>query len=413
MILSDKKIFIIGTVWPEPNSSAAGLRMIQLITFLRSEGAELIFGSSASMSDHSYDLESLDVRCVRVEINNVSFDDLISSMNPDMVIYDRFMTEEQYGWRVTDQCPNAIQILDTEDLHFMREGRRMRKEQFATQENITDYLNLDIAMRELSSIFRCDLSMIISTAEMDILKHLRVPEELLQYIPIVYDAINTAFAPAFGKRNGFFTIGNFRHPPNRDSVQYLYEKVWPLIRQQLPDAQMHVYGSYPAEKDMQLDQPEKGFHIHGRADDLDQVLQKHRLMLAPLRFGAGIKGKFLSAFNVGIPAVTTSIGAEGINSQDPGWPGAISDSPSELAQKAVQLYIDQEKWVEASGKCRPLINNHFLKDDYFQSFAEKLKYLHHNVRSHRSRNLIGQLLRFNANRSTMFMSKWIEEKNKN
>ena len=118
-----KKLLIIGFVWPEPKSSAAGVRMMQLIDFFLSEGYQITFASSSLKGDKSLNLASKGIQERRIELNNSSFDLFISKLNPTVVLFDRFMMEEQFGWRVAQQCPNALKILDTEDLHCLRKAR--------------------------------------------------------------------------------------------------------------------------------------------------------------------------------------------------------------------------------------------------------------------------------------------------
>lgn len=115
-----KKLLIIGQVWPEPTSSAAGIRMIQLIDCFTINNYKIYFASAATKSEFSYDLKSKNIEEISIQLNDKSFDILIKELNPSTVIFDRFMTEEQYSWRVTENCPNALKILDTEDLHFFK-----------------------------------------------------------------------------------------------------------------------------------------------------------------------------------------------------------------------------------------------------------------------------------------------------
>ena len=119
-----KRMLIIGLVWPEPTSSAAGWRMLQLVDLFISQGFEITFASAASKSEHSFPLASKGVMEVEIKLNDSSFDEFIKGLNPDVVLFDRFMTEEQYSWRVMQTCPHAIRILDTEDLHFVRQARQ-------------------------------------------------------------------------------------------------------------------------------------------------------------------------------------------------------------------------------------------------------------------------------------------------
>src|SRR5690606_21664080 len=110
-----KHLVIIGTVWPEPNSTAAGSRMLQLIDLLQKQNFKITFLCSAAKTNFSFDLEQLNIATNSIELNSESFNEQIAFLQPDVVLYDRFMTEEQYGWRVKEVCPNAVTILDTED----------------------------------------------------------------------------------------------------------------------------------------------------------------------------------------------------------------------------------------------------------------------------------------------------------
>ena len=177
-----KHLLIIGFVWPEPKSSAAGSRMMQLIEVFHSEEYHITFASPCAKSDNAFNLESIGVSQVSIELNNSSFDVFIKKLKPNVVLFDRFMMEEQFGWRVKEQCPDALRVLDTEDLHCLRKGRQQA---FQDDKPFDEsYLFHDIAKREVASIYRSDLSLIISEAEMHILKYqFKVDESLLLYLP--------------------------------------------------------------------------------------------------------------------------------------------------------------------------------------------------------------------------------------
>ena len=117
------KILFIGLVWPEPTSSAAGWRILHLIR-LFSNHYEVHFASAAGKSEYSFDLKSIGINEHAIQLNDSSFDKFIQQLSPSIVIFDRFMVEEQYGWRVAAQCPDTLRILDTEDLHFVRLARQ-------------------------------------------------------------------------------------------------------------------------------------------------------------------------------------------------------------------------------------------------------------------------------------------------
>ena len=406
------KLLIIGTVFPEPNSSAAGGRMLQLIELFHKHDWEITFASAAAESEFAVNLSEAGVKQVSVKMNCSSFDEFVLKLNPQIVLFDRFMTEEQFGWRVGNQCPNASRILDTEDLHCLRHARHQ-----ALKENLdfstTDLLN-EHAKREIASIYRSDLSLIISEHEMELLRTVfNVDEALLHYLPFMLEPISEVEQNdwlSFEERQHFVTIGNFLHPPNWDAIQYLKSDIWPLIRKQLPEAEMHIYGAYTSEKAKQLHSKKDGFLILGRAEDAKEVVAKSKVLLAPLRFGAGLKGKLVEAMQCGTPSVTTSIGAEAMHGNLP-WSGAVADSPEDFAKAAVELYTDKSAWETAQKNGVSIVEEIYPKEKLGTEFIQRLTALQSNLEIHRQQNFIGSMLMHHTMRSTEFMSRWIEVKN--
>lgn len=408
------KLLILGTVFPEPNSSAAGSRMLQLIGLFQQHNWEVTFASAAAESEHAAELSAFGVKQVSVKLNDSSFDDFVRELNPQIVLFDRFMTEEQFGWRVADNCPNAIRILDTEDLHCLRLARQEALKQ--QREFQSSELFNEVAKREIASIYRCDLSLIISEYEMGVLKTtFKVDEALLHYLPFMLDSVTEEDQKAwlaFEERQHFVTIGNFLHPPNWDAVQYLKTDIWPLIRRQLPKAEMHVYGAYCSDKHRQLHSEKDGFLIKGRVESAAKVISKARVLLAPLRFGAGLKGKLVEAMQCGTPSVTTSIGAEAMHGNLP-WGGFVADSTDDFAQAAFQLYTNKSAWEIAQQNGVEIINQVYPKEELGTAFIKRLEDVQANLETHRNQNFIGSMLMHHTMRSTEFMSRWIEAKNRN
>jgi hypothetical protein len=285
-----KHLLIIGFVWPEPKSSAAGSRMMQLIEVFQTQNYQITFATACAKSDNAFDLTTIGINQVLIALNDSSFDVFIKELNPDIVLFDRFMIEEQFGWRVAEQCPNALRILDTEDLHSLRKGRQQAfKDKKSFDE---EYLFNDIAKREIASIYRSDLSLIISEAEMQILKNnFKIDESILLYLPFMLDSIleeDINGLPKFEDRNHFIAIGNFLHKPNYNAVLYLKEIIWPLIRKQLPKANLKIYGAYASQKVNQLHNKKEGFLIKGFAEDVNEVMQQAKVCLAPIQFGPAV-----------------------------------------------------------------------------------------------------------------------------
>lgn len=401
-------LLVIGYVWPEPNSSAAGSRMMQLLQFFLSQNYKITFATTAAKTVHMADLGELGIESVTIALNNASFDSFIKTLSPNIVLFDRFMMEEQFGWRVSNECPKALKILDTEDLHFLR---NLRELEFKNQLSTTTFLS-DLAKRELASIYRCDLSLIISEKELQLLvEDYNIPASLLFYLPFLLEPSNAVDLPAYEEREHFISIGNFRHQPNFNAVLYLKEEIWPLIMKKLPKAEMHIYGSYPSQKVTQLQNIKDKFYIKGWAQDSRKVVSNAKVSLAALRFGAGLKGKLVETMQCGTPSITTSVGAEGINDTLP-WNGFIKNSPEAFADTAITLYTEKDIWYDAQQKGFEILNLRFSKTEHTLRFADRLKYGIEHLEAERHKNIFGQILDHHLLKSTYYLSKFIETKNK-
>ena len=402
-----KNLVIIGKVFPEPNSTAAGSRMIQLTDLFLTQNYQITFLSTATISENSFDLSSKNISFQNIVLNDSSFDELIKNLNPEIVIFDRFTTEEQFGWRVSEQVPNAVKILDTEDLHFLRTAREKAFKQNRNLEHL-DLIN-DVFKREIASILRCDLSLIISEFEMNLLiEKFRIDENILFYLPLFGEVKKPE--TSFSERKNFISIGNFLHEPNWQTVLQL-KKLWKNIKNQLPEAEIHIYGAYASEKVFQLHNEKEGFIIKGRAENVESVFNQAKILLAPIPFGAGIKGKLLESMQFGLPNVTSAVGAEAMHG-NLDWNGFITDNETEFVEKAVLLYQDENLWRKSQENGFKIIKNRFKKELFEPHFIHKIQEISENLESHRNQNFLGQILQHHTLQSTKYLSKWIEEKNK-
>ena len=405
-------MLFIGLVWPEPTSSAAGKRILQLVEFFLHQGNEVIFSSAASKNESSFDFKSLQdtkqstVDEFPIELNNSSFNEFLKEIKPDIVVYDRYISEEQFGWRVSQECPDALQILDTEDLHLLRFAR---EKAFKKKEEINLYN--EIAIREIASILRCDLSLMISKFEMDLLQsEFNLSPSLLYYLPFMEKTIDSEKTKSFEERKDFIFIGNFLHEPNWQTVLQLKKNIWPQLKAKLPEAKLNIYGAYPSQKVWDLHQEKEGFIVHGKAEDALEVISKARILLAPIPFGAGQKGKFIDAMQVGTPIATNSMGAESMFEKT--IPGILEDVENQFVEKTIALYQNQEIWTKAQEIGFQILKEKFDRNQFENDFEEKLKDLASNLIQHRQSNFIGQILKSNATNALKYMSLWIEEKNK-
>jgi glycosyltransferase involved in cell wall biosynthesis len=239
----------------------------------------------------------------------------------------------------------------------------------------------------------------------------RVPKGVLCYLPMGFEKVAIEELPGFNQRSHFVTIGNFQHAPNLDSVFNLAHEIWPAIRKKVPNAELHIYGAYVPKQVSELHDESVGFIVKGWAADVSDVMKNARVCLAPLRFGAGLKGKVLDAMYFGTPSVTTSIGVEGISGKL-AFGGSLADDPIEFVNLATDLYTSEEKWSEAQKNGTKILANRFMWPNVVLPFQKKLNELCDSLASHRRKHFIGQVFQQQTMQATRYMSKWIEEKNK-
>lgn len=398
-----KHLVIIGLVIPEPASTAAGHRMMQLIQLFSEADYKITFLTASNNIEFS---EKIEIQ--KIEINNESFDEKIRDLNPDVVLFDRYVTEEQFGWRVSESCPNAVKIIDTEDLHFLREARRKA---FVEKRNVEkkDLIN-DVFVREIASILRCDLSLIISEFEFDLLVNdFKINSNLLFYIPFLTESFEKSKMP-FEDRKHFVSIGNFLHEPNWQTVLKL-KQIWKSIKKKLPEAELHIYGAYTSQKVLELHNEKDGFLVKGRANSVEDVFNQAKVLLAPIPFGAGLKGKLWESMKFGLPNVTTSIGAEAMHGDLP-WNGFVEDFDEVFVDRAVELYQNENLWNKAQENGYRILDFVYKKDSFADYFINKVSELMENLDNHRTENYLGKILQHHQLNSTKYMSRWIEEKNK-
>ncbi len=422
------KVLFVGLVWPEPRSTAAGQNILSYINLFIANGYEVTFACAAEQTEQSAPLTSLGVKEQAITLNDSSFDTFVNQLAPDITVFDRFISEEQFGWRVSLAAPMCMKILDCEDLHFLRDARHQaykdanqRGNKFVSNDADDEYLYSDICKRELASIWRCDLSILLSEYEYMLLSRIfKIPETLLHCCPFLLPNAYIKPAKTYKQRIDFISIGSFRHAPNWDAVLTLKQKIWPTINKALPHARCHIYGSYLTPKAKQLENKKQGFLVHGFAEDAKEVIGNARILLAPLNFGAGIKGKLVDAMQCFTPSITTEIGSEGLlpladnidNVRDL-WPGAIHNiqtSCDAFIESCIALYSNEGKWAQASMQSHTLYSSIFNYERQSRALTDSIDMIRTNLTKHRHQHFIGQVLQHHTLNSTKYMSQWIEAK---
>lgn len=428
------RVLFVGFVWPEPKSSAAGQNILSYINTCLAQNWQVYFCSSALQTEQSLNLEVLGVQAFQSVLNCESFDLQVEEIAPDVVIFDRYLSFEQFAWRARQACPRALLVLDAEDLHFLRHARSLwvksqkgpltfQAANTLLQKENQNTLYNDLLWRELTCILQADLTIILSEFEYALLKdNLGVPSHQLAHVPFILNK-KTELSPTGNKakplalyeqKQDFVFIGNFRHAPNFHAVKVLRENLWPQIYKELKakgiDAKCHVYGAYLSPKAKQLENKKLNFLVHGYTEDQFESITNARVMLAPITFGAGVKGKLIDAMRCKTPSITTVIGAEGITHEN--WPGAICDTPEQFIAQAIRLYSCQNDWQLGMSHCTPTIDSYFNSEVSSKSFVDKIEHAISTVTQSRQTSIMQTLLWQNQFLASKYMSQWIEAKNK-
>jgi glycosyltransferase involved in cell wall biosynthesis len=274
------------------------------------------------------------------------------------------------------------------------------------------------AARELASIYRSDLTLILSDYEKALLQdRFQIPETLLHLCSLFHEITSDSTSRPepesdFGRKKNFVSLGGFRHPPNCDSVVWLKQTIWPAIRASLPEAELHIYGSYPSRAMTDLSDASQGIWVKGEVRAAIETLSNYRVMLAPLRFGAGIKGKILDMWASGGCVITTDIGAEGMKLEQNTFAGMIHNDAETFAEAAVELYQDSSQWKTLSERGAQTLEEKFSAKKQSAALLSRLLEVRSCLRERRLSNHVGYILWHHTLRSTEYFSRWIETKNR-
>ena len=223
----------------------------------------------------------------------------------------------------------------------------------------------------------------------------------------------------FDDRRDFVTVGGFKHAPNVDSIKILHSEIWPRIRLRLPNAKLHIYGAYPSHQILSMHDERSGFLVHGHVDNLGKVLLQSRVLLAPLRFGAGCKGKIIDAWRYECPVVTTPVGSEGMaeDGLDPSgdmsrnrWGGLVAHDTEEFVSAAVQLYTQKDLWQSCKEKGKELLKMLFDGRVNLPTVENSVHDCISDLNRRREADIFGSILWRDTQRSTEYFSRWIELK---
>lgn len=260
----------------------------------------------------------------------------------DFYILSRPRVATKYFDKIRALYPNAKIIYNAIYIHFMR----MLSQHKICQKSEILAEAMEYKKMELDLLSRADVSLVVSDTEMQALAQLGITEKLVHNPHLFFEPPIKNPIDSFEERSGLVFLGGFRHPPNEDAMLHFCETIFPELRKRLPGIRLNIVGSNATEKIARLGRL-PGIYVHGQVENLEGIFSQVRLSIAPLRYGAGIKGKVVSSLAYGVPVIASSVAADGFTAEqlEGVW---VAASDEEFVDGIVKLYTDEKLWQEYS-----------------------------------------------------------------
>lgn len=333
-----KQILIIDAQTPRPDHDSGSLRLVNLMRLLREEAAHVVF---LPADRHRLEPYAAQLQHLGVETWHAPFaarpPAWLREHGPrfDAVMVSRHYVASEFLPLLRTHAPQAKLIFDTVDLHYLRERRGAEVTGDATMARAAERTRT----RELDVIAKSDVTLVVSEIERDLLRR-DAPDAHVELLSNLH-RIAGAGLP-FAQRHDLVFVGGFRHPPNVDAVRWFVQEAFASIRTRLPDVRFHCIGSH-TPPEIEALAAISGVIVHGHVADIDPFMGGSRIAIAPLRYGAGVKGKINLSMAHGQPVVATSCAVEGMHLRD-GEDVLVADDPQGFADMVVRLYQDEGLW---------------------------------------------------------------------
>lgn len=341
------KILVAYPSFPEPQTNAGGLRLFEILRILVAAGHQVVFVAREDNGTHCRKaLEELGIICVcdlaeRLTESPAHFARFLNAHRPAVAVLVHYYIYNQYAPLIRALSPQCHCVLDTVDLHFVRVQRG------ATLSNDPDIAKRanEIRRQETAAMMTADSIWVVTPTERETLERKitegRIP---VHVVPCIHRVATKV--PAFSPRKGVVFLGGYQHSPNVDAVNFFMNEVFPCLRRLVPDVPLTIAGSHPPDEFRKYS-TQGGVCVTGFIEDHRALLHSHRVGIAPLRYGAGMKGKIGEYFACGLPTVTTAIGAEGMGLRHEEQI-LLAETPDAFADAIARAYLDEGLWRRLS-----------------------------------------------------------------
>lgn len=357
--LNNRKIRLLYLDWavPKPDIDAGSVTASLFLKIFINSGFDVTFLPGCLKGDQPYSdsLEKIGVRIITsIHTSSVKEWLAINAADYDVFFLSRGPVCHPYLDLIRQLAPNSKVIYNTVDLHYLREMREadLCGDQVAIENaEKTKILEFDF-------INKADITIVLSKEEVYKIRK-ELPSARLVVIPIVFDQIPGSKFP-FELRKDIVFIGSFPHKPNIDAVLYFASEVFPKLRNRLPNVRFKIVGANPPLEILDL-QTNPDIDVLGFVADLSDVFDNIKLSVAPLRYGAGIKGKIGTSYCYGVPCIATTIAAEGMGLRH-GTDVLVADDPDGLVDLIVQAYLNKNVWLKLSRNSLQFVRENYSVD---------------------------------------------------
>lgn len=352
-----RQVLILDEEVPRPERDSGSLRQVNLIRLLLQGGAHVVF--VPTRREHG-GVATEALQRMGVEVWYTPFLDGVAGWLRSHGT--RFNVVMMVRHHVANEClplleryaPQARTVFDTVDLHYLRERRGA---EVAGDAGLLRNAERTRAS-ELAVMDRCDITVLVSAAEREQLQA-DAPQVRVELISNLHEVAGTG-AP-FAQRHDLVFVGGFRHPPNLDAMEWFIGDVFPRIRDALPQVRLHCIGAGAPDTLLALAATQPGVVMHGFVEDIVPYMDGARIAIAPLRFGAGVKGKINLSMAHGQPVVGTTCAIEGMHLRA-GQDVLVADDAAGFADAVVRLYQDPVLWQQLAAAGLANVAEHFSLD---------------------------------------------------
>ena len=351
-----RQVLVIDALTPMPDHDSGSLRLVNLMRLLREEGAHVVFlpADRKHAGRYTSDLQALGIEAWHAPFAKAAPAWLREHGSRfESVIVSRHYVAREFLPLLRRHAPQARIVFDSVDLHYLREQRG------ADLSGDASLMRMAARTRalELDIVARSDVTLVVSAAERALLAH-DAPQARVEVLSNLHRVAGAGLP--FQQRADLVFVGGFRHPPNVDAVRWFADAVFPLVRERLPEVRVHVIGSHVVPE-VQALAARPGIVVHGHVPDIVPYMDACRIAIAPVRYGAGVKGKVNLSMAHGQPVVATSCAVEGMHVVD-GHDALVADDNEDFADAIVRLYYDETLWMQLSIHGLENVRRHFSMD---------------------------------------------------